>query len=73
MRLHIDHLDGGRGLALGLSAVTLAIPVLLGTLFHVRPEALVPLSLALPFATMGVLEAALEPRPRGPLVSRATS
>lgn len=59
MRMHIDHLDGGRGLALGLTAVTLAIPVVLGTLFHVRPEALVPLSLALPFATMGVLDAAL--------------
>jgi hypothetical protein len=59
MHLHIDHLDGGRGLALGLSAVTLAIPVVLGTLFHVRPEALVPLSLALPFVTMGVLEAVL--------------
>jgi hypothetical protein len=59
MRLHIDHLDGGRGLALGLTAATVAIPVLLGTLFHVRPEALVPLSLALPFATMGVLEAVL--------------
>jgi hypothetical protein len=59
MRLHIDHVDGGRGLALGLTAVTLAVPVLLGTLFHVRPEALVPLSLALPFATMGVLDAVL--------------
>jgi hypothetical protein len=59
MRSHMDHIEGGRGLALGLTAVTLAIPVLLGTLFHVRPEALVPLSLALPFVTMGVLDAAL--------------
>jgi hypothetical protein len=61
MRFLANHFAGGRGLALGVVAITVAIPVLLSTLLHVRPEALVPLSLALPFASMGALDALLSP------------
>jgi hypothetical protein len=52
-----ETLGNTRILGLGVATFTLAIPVVLSALLHVKTEALVPLALALPFATMGVLDA----------------
>ena len=62
MRHESNQIPSARVLGVSLVAATVAIPVLLGTLFDVRSDALVPLALALPFATMGLLEAALQHR-----------
>lgn len=59
MRFHTRTMAAARALGAGLALATLAVPALLALLFPSHADALVPLALMLPFATMGLLEAAL--------------
>ena len=59
MRIHPHTPASARALGAGLAAVTLLIPVVLAAVLPAKADALVPLALMLPFATMGLLDAAV--------------
>lgn len=64
MRSRTYNPDSVRLLGACLAALTVALPLLLGLLAPEHTRLLVPFALALPFVTMGLLEAASGRRPR---------